>query len=1051
MVNILTSLAVVAAVAATVYSSPIERRGPSYNTALTWDEAITKAQSLLAKLTLEEKVSLASGMGWAADNCVGNINKIPKINFNGLCLQDSPAGIRFALNVSSFASALNVAATFDRTLMKRNGIAMGEEARGKGVNVLLAPVANMLRAPANGRAWEAQGADPYLTGASVAEIIKGIQDQGVIATIKHFIGNEQEHFRDGGNTIMDQRTLQEFYMRPFKNAIDAGAASVMCSYNRINGTYACESPEVMRLLKQDLNFKGFVMSDWWATHSTVPASLSGLDMVMPGTTGWAQPTFWWGKNLVDAVNRNEVPVSRIDDMALRILSAWVKLGQDQGFPAANFDSFNPGRLPQIDVQGNHKQHIREVGAASSILVKNDKATLPISADKYPRGIAVIGSDAFAPKEPLNSAGDHGENPSGTLAQGWGSGTANFPYLVAPIDGMTGPAKYNKVPLVGLNENYDLDKIKQTAAASDLAVVFVNSNSGEGYITVDGNEGDRNNLTLWNNGDKIVFAAASVQKTAVVIHSPGAVDMPWLTHPNVTAVIYALMPGQESGNAIADVLFGRVNPSGRLPFSVMADRTQYSADVSYHNDQVTYTEGIYVDYRYYDKHNVTPVFPFGHGLSYTSFGYSDLKVGTVSTRSASRVTTVSAKITNTGALVGNEVPQLYLGFPEGVDQPPKQLRGFDRVRINPGESTTVTFPLTRDDVSIFDVVSQKFVVPKGTFKVYVGASSRDIRLQGTLDINDRTSLYEPIQELLPLRDPGEIYRKQLPHRREAAVPFDGGVGARVEQDQCSARAVFRQGMMKRGFPSLIERIDLRPGFQQRFHHIDAVVGSIRRALERRKEGRSRVHAGATCDQKTDRIQATIRTRPRQRCFPVLVDGICVGPSAEDHGDAFAPSHQRGGGKRCQAFLVGSIDDVGAKLQKQPQNFWAARYSGFMQKSVALLLAGQVRSVLQKEPQGLQVAVFQSNENGWRGFIFGGWDWVDGGTFFKEDLYGRYVLRGNGQMEKGHVAKVDIVNNEGMLWRNQEKPLSALGKKEESPPVWPIFAIQFIGDDIRRGAT
>ncbi|KAI8831394.1 glycoside hydrolase superfamily [Chytridium lagenaria] len=569
----------------------------------------------------------------------GNIKAVPKIGFKGLCLQDSPRRYSYAFDVSAFPASINVAATFDKTLMYKNGFLMGEEARNKGIHVLLAPVANMLRAPAGGRNWEGQGADPYLTGLSTANQVRGIQDMGVQATIKHFIGNEQEHFRDGGNSIIDKRTLQEIYVRPFKHAIQAGAVSFF--------HVASQGPAQV---------SGF-------------SANSGLDMVMPGSISWGQTEeFWWGQNLINSVNGGKVAQSRVDDMVL---------------PATNFDSFNPRSLPPVNVQANHKQHIRE--------------------------IAVIGSDAFAPREV----------PTGNLAQGWGSGTSNFPYIVAPIEGMAGPAKNQRVEISGLNENWDTERIKRTAAAADLSVVFVNSNSGEGYLTVENNAGDRNNLTLWNNGATLF--------SLVVVHSPGAVDMPWIDHPNVVAVIYALFPGQETGNAIADVLFGLVNPSGRLPFSVMKDRKDYSADVNYNNDQISYNEGIFVDYRGNEKRNVNPVFPFGHGLSYTSFSYSNLEFCTASRRA------VHCTITNTGEVVGSEVPQLYIGFPSGVDQPPKQLRGFEKVRIEPGRTIDVGFVIQREDVEIWDVVKNDWVVPQGTYTAFVGSSSRDVKLQGTFTI------------------------------------------------------------------------------------------------------------------------------------------------------------------------------------------------------------------------------------------------------------------------------------------------------------------------------
>ncbi|KAJ3109323.1 hypothetical protein HDU97_007817 [Phlyctochytrium planicorne] len=710
----------------------------NWNTRIGWDDAWKKAGELVDTLTLEERVKVVSGLGWQTGACVGNIAAVPKINFPGLCLQDSPAGIRYAWNVSAFPASINVAATFDKKLMYRHGLLMGDEARQKGINVLLAPVANMMRTPEGGRNWEGQGADPYLTGVSAAMQVRGIQDRGVQATVKHFIGNEQEHFRDGGDTIIDVKTLMEIYARPFKFAVDAGVTSVMCSYNKINGTYACENPSVLNdVLKSQLGFKAYVMSDWWASHTTAESANAGLDMVMPGSTSFLVKDEWWGAKLVAAVNSGSVKADRIADMARRVLAGWIKLGQDKDFPATNFNSFKPGSLPAVNVEGNHRKHIREVGAASTVLVRHVKNALPLKADKYKK-IAIIGSDAKTGT--LNSFLDNAGVPDGTLAQGWGSGTTVFPYLVSPIDGITAQAAENGMTVTAFTDNFDLDGVRKASSEADVSVVFVNSNSGEGYLTVDNNLGDRNNLTLWLNGDAIIYTAATQSKTIVVIHSPGPVDMePWVSHPNVTGVLYALFPGQESGNAIADVLFGKVNPSGRLPFSIMKKRADYAASVEYNSSTVTYTEGLFGDYRGEGKRNVTALYTFGHGLSYTAFEYSNLKVVSVSPANANitgraypLVATVTVNVKNTGDVDGYEVPQLYVRLPD-PGEPVKWLKGFERVFVGAGKSVDVSFDLDEEDLSVFDGVKGGWGRVGGKVGVMVGASSLDVRLTGEFEV------------------------------------------------------------------------------------------------------------------------------------------------------------------------------------------------------------------------------------------------------------------------------------------------------------------------------
>ncbi|KAJ3277406.1 hypothetical protein HK104_003323 [Borealophlyctis nickersoniae] len=699
-----------------------------------WAAPVAKAKALVKQLTVEEKATIVTGVGWTVTPCVGNIGPVPKIGFKGLCLQDGPAGVRFADKVSNFGASINVAATFDKTLMETRGRLMGAEFRGKGANVALAPMMNMGRVPEGGRNWEGQGADPYLAAVSASLQVKGIESTGVIATAKHFIGNEQEHGRSTGSSNIDDRTMHEIYLPPFVASVNAGAGAIMCSYNKVNGTYACENPALLQtILKGELDFNGFVMTDWWAAKSGAPTALGGSDMMMPhGVTLPDDATNeFWGPHLVEMVKNGTVPAARLDDMATRVLAAWVKSGQDKGgFPEVNFDSWNKTKGRHVDVQGDHKKHIREVGAASAILLKNEGGVLPLK--KGVKTLGLVGSDAMTPADP-NQFPDRG-GVNGTVALGWGSGTSEFPYLVGPDQGILSQAKPLGIKLLNSFDDANLTAAADIAKKSDVAIVFVFSDSGEEYITVQGNMGDRNNLNVWNNGDALVKTVADLNKnTIVVIHSPGPINMPWATHPNVKSIIMALLPGQESGNALADVLFGRVNPSGRLPFTINKKPADYSAHVEYNKtDEITYTEGLLVDYRYNQAKGVAPLYAFGHGLSYTSFKYSTPTTTSVSSY-APRTATVSVSVTNTGRTPGHEVVQLYIRAPTEAGKPFSELKGFERVYLKAGETRVVKFKVTERDLSYWSTQRGDWVMPRGVFKVEVGASSADVRGRGELRV------------------------------------------------------------------------------------------------------------------------------------------------------------------------------------------------------------------------------------------------------------------------------------------------------------------------------
>lgn len=499
----------------------------------------------------------------------------------------------------------------------------------------------------------------------------------------------------------------------------------MCSYNKINGVYACENDDTLnRILKEELGFQGFIQSDWQATMSGVPSALAGLDMTMPGDITFGSGNSYFGGNLTEAVKNGSVPLSRVNDMATRIFASWYKLGQENNYPTVGVNFVNYTDAPFRNVQHDHKKTIREIGAASTILLQNNGNALPL---KSPKSIGIIGSDggpspnSFGP----NACADHGCDV-GTLAEGWGSGTAWFPYLINPFQGLRSRAPRSTQFKTSFDD-YDLATAVSIAKSVEVPIVFVNADSGEGYINVGGNPGDRSNLTLWHGGDALIEAVADANpNTIVVIHTVGAVLMPWLN--KVKAVVNAGLPGQESGNALADVLFGDVNPSGRLPYTIAKKTSDYPSlaeDVS----EVNYTEGLLIGHRWFDAKNIEPLFPFGHGLSYTKFSYNGLKVK----KSGSKVT-VTATIRNAGKVDGAEVPQLYVGFPKSAGEPPKVLRGFEKVMIKAGHSTKVTFEVdVAKELSIWDSDARKWKNVKGSYEVYVGASSRDIRLQGSFSL------------------------------------------------------------------------------------------------------------------------------------------------------------------------------------------------------------------------------------------------------------------------------------------------------------------------------
>ncbi|CZT09146.1 probable beta-glucosidase precursor [Rhynchosporium agropyri] len=751
-----------------------------------WEEALVKARHFTAQLTPDEKANMVTGK---PGPCIGNIYAIPRLGFGGLCLQDGPLAIRTVDYASVFPAGVTTAASFDRKLMYERGKAMGAEFRGKGAEVALSPVAGPLgRSAYAGRNWEGFSPDSFLTGVAMEETILGLQSNGLQACAKHWIGIEQETQRNptykNGSIVqeslssnIDDRTMHELYMWPFANAVRAGVASFMCSYQRLNGSYACENSKAMNgLLKGELGFQGYVMSDWGATHSGVPSIEAGLDMNMPGGLGlygqlWSSngtdEVSDFGGNVTIAVNNGTLDSSRVDDMIIRIMTPYFWLGQDKDYPtvdpsSADLNTFSPKSTwtkPYVlngtrsrDVRADHGALIRKHGASSTVMLKNVNKALPLKAPKI---ISVFGNDASEDTQGLYNQVDF---EYGTLVSGGGSGTGRLTYLITPLEALKARAskdgaliqQWPNNTLIATSNITDL----ATPEAPDVCLVFLKTWAEEAL--------DRISLELDWQGNEVVESVASYcNNTIVVTHSSGINDLPWADHPNVTAILAAHYPGQESGNSIVDLLYGDVNPSGHLPYTIALSSDDYNglpttAVNSTDPDawQAYFEEKLEIDYRYFDAQNMSVRYEFGFGLSYTTFGLADLAIescsgnATVPATAPAQKTTpggnpalwetlynITVSVSNTGDVAGAAVPQLYIMMPDSAPAgtPPKQLRGFEKVMLEPGANETVSFPLMRRDLSYWDVVSQDWIIPEGVFGVSLGFSSRDYKLAGSFTV------------------------------------------------------------------------------------------------------------------------------------------------------------------------------------------------------------------------------------------------------------------------------------------------------------------------------
>lgn len=661
-----------------------------------------RVSMLLPQMSLADKISMVTGQpGTSPSGAIGATPAIPSLCIPAMSQEDGPNGVGDGLSgVTQLPAGVTLSSTWDPSLAYQYGSVLGAEEHGKGMMVDYGPTINIQRDPRWGRNFEAFTEDPYLNGVLATANIAGIQSQDVISEVKHFAAYNQETNRNtpSDDVVASDRTLHEIYMPGFWAALNqGGAGAVMCSYSTINGQYACQNPDLLQTMENRWGWPGFVSSDYGATHSTAPSANAGMDQEMPDGA-------FYGQSLEAAVADGQVPMATLDDMVSRILTEMFTFGFFNNPPTGNTNT--------VVTDSAHAAVDRTVAEQGTVLLRNTGGLLPLTSSD--NSIAVLGPDGTTSPE----------------SDGGGSAAVNAPYVVSPLTGIQNAAPAGVT--VTSYSGTDPSKAAATAASAQVAVVFANNFESEGS--------DLSSISLQNNQDAYIEAVAAANpNTIVVLNTGGPVTMPWLSQ--VKSVLEAWYPGQEDGNAIAAVLFGTVDPSGHLPETFPASLSQVPASTPAQwpgvNGQVRYSEGLDVGYRWYDSQNITPLFPFGYGLSYTTFAFSNLHItpDQVNNTSSGPGATncacngqgggqvhVSATVTNTGSRAGADAVQLYLGDPAAAGEPPRQLEDFSKVSLAPGASTTVQFTLTGHDLSYWDDAANGWVVPDGGYQVYVGDSS-----------------------------------------------------------------------------------------------------------------------------------------------------------------------------------------------------------------------------------------------------------------------------------------------------------------------------------------
>ncbi len=694
----------VLALAATFLPAALARAQTSHH--LPWTNKSLSAERrtdlLLRAMTLEEKVAIVHGVDRKTHpfkGYVGYVPANPRLHIPALKLADGRAGVgNGATGVTLLPAPITAASSWDPSVLNAFGRVLGEEQWGKGTNVELGPTIDVVRVPEWGRTFETYGEDPYLNGQMAAAEIEGIQSQGPIANANMYLTMNQETDRFHIDSVVDERTLQEIYLPPFRAAVSGGVGSVMCAYIKTNGVYSCENPHVLNdLLKTQLAFPGWVMSDWGGTHSTAASVRAGLDQEMPGDR-------YYGQALETAVTNGQVSMATLDEHVRRILVTMFRHGL--------FDKEQPGNWDASVRTPEHAAFSGRVAEQGTVLLKNEGNILPLYGVS---SIAIIGADG-------------GTKPQ---VEGGGSSHVVAPYVISPLEGIRKRAD------AGIQVSYldgsNVAGAASVARAAQVAIVFVSTSEGEGH--------DRPNLELPGNQDQLVSAVAAANpKTIVVLNTGGPVLMPWVD--SVRGVIEAWYPGQEDGNAIAAILFGDVNPAGRLPltFPRKADEIPTSTPQQWPgvNGTSTYSEKLNVGYRWYDATGHTPLFPFGFGLSYTTFRLSHLVITPTRLGKSPGLIHGTVDVTNTGHRAGAEVIEAYISQPSSNGEPPRQLCAFAKVFLKPGETRQVRLTITRRALSHYDTTAHRWTTAAGEYRILVGTSSRNVPLQSVVSVTDRAN-------------------------------------------------------------------------------------------------------------------------------------------------------------------------------------------------------------------------------------------------------------------------------------------------------------------------
>lgn len=716
-------------------------------------------EDVLSALTLDEKASLLSGRGaWETAG-------VERCGVPSIVLTDGPHGVRmhdpkaetFSLEASlpatCFPTAAALGSSWDVDLLTRVGEALGVESRAIGVAVLLGPGINIKRSPLCGRNFEYLSEDPVVSGRLGAALVRGVQSTGVGASVKHFAANNQETERMRISVDVDVRTLREIYLAAFEHVVTAAQPwTIMAAYNRINGVHAAQNPWLLtEVLREEWEYDGLVVSDWGAVKNPVEAVSAGLDLEMPTTNGTS------AARLAEAVRAGHIEESVLDRAVTRVLTL------------INRTADNPAPAQEVDFTRHHAL-ARLAAAESAVLLKNEDAILPLDPDARAT-VAVIGEFARTPR-----------------FQGAGSSQVNPTRVDNAFDALTEAAgehlRLSFSPGFSLSGEADdalLSDAVAAAEAADVAVVFLGLPEGvesEGF--------DRDSIDLPEDQLRLLDATARVNRNVVVVLANGGVVRvaPWEHHAR--AVLEGWLNGQAGAGAIADLLFGRANPCGRLAETIPLRLQDNPSHLDFPGSEghVAYGERLYVGYRYYDAKDLAVGHPFGHGLSYTTFDYSDLHVG-VDGEGEDVVVRVRLTVTNSGTVAGKEVVQVYVrDVASSVDRPVRELKAFAKIALEPGQSAPVAFELRSGDLSFFSLGHDRWVLEAGEFEIGVGASSRDLRLSATVTVDAPSldhpvTLDSPIHEWLAHPAGGPVLLRTLGETQGSSIGTDPTILAMIE--------------------------------------------------------------------------------------------------------------------------------------------------------------------------------------------------------------------------------------------------------------------------------